>query len=94
MSATLLSSVGDAISIVFQALLAMLVLGLVALLGSASVRSRSALQFEPWKEFNRDGRGDGSPEGERVAQLLLAEIRDMQSVHQRSKRGLDLDNPY
>jgi len=94
MSATLLSSVGDAISLVFQALLALLILGLVALLASASVRSRSALQFEPWKAFNRNGRDEGSTEGERVAELLLAEIRDIQSVHQRSKRGLDLDNPY
>jgi tetratricopeptide (TPR) repeat protein len=94
MSATLLSSVGDAISLVFQALLALLILGLAALLASASVRSRSALQFEPWKAFNRNGRDEGSTEGERVAELLLAEIRDIQSVHQRSKRGLDLDNPY
>ena len=94
MNATLLSSLGDAISIVFQALLAMLVVGLVALLASASLRSRSALHFEPWKEFKRHGRDDDRPEGERVAELLLAEIRDIQSVHQRSKRGLDLDNPY
>jgi hypothetical protein len=95
MSATLLSSVGETVSLIFQALLAALVLCLLALIVSATVRSRRALQFEPWTDFTSpEDPKNASTLGRRAAELLLAEIRDIQSVHQRSKRGLDLDNPY
>ena len=94
MIASLLSSVGEVISLVLQALLALLLMCLLALLASASVRSRKALQFEPFTEFSRPDSADTPLEGHRVADLLLTEVREIQSVHRQSKRGLDLDNPY
>jgi tetratricopeptide (TPR) repeat protein len=94
MSATLLSSLGEAVSLLLEAGLALLLLGLVTLTVSASLRSRKALQFEPWTDFDATRTGEAESEGQRVADLLLTEIREIQSVHQRSKRGLDLDNPY
>jgi tetratricopeptide (TPR) repeat protein len=90
-----MTTVGDLISLAVQALLGILLLSIIALVASASFRSRRALQFEPWAVF-ASGRSTEEKDalGHRVADLLLAEIREIQRVHQRSKRGLDLDNPY
>ena len=56
------------------------------------VKSRRSIVFDAWADFAKDDdRGD---RGKSLADLLLFQIRDIQSAHQRSARELDLKNPY
>ena len=52
--------------------------------------SRRAIVFDAWADFT-GGEGD---RGKSLADLLLFQIREIQSAHSRSGGSLDLKNPY